>query len=79
MSEILLNGHADRRLRLRQIFIAKDTMKVQLINPPQYFSTYLNPVLIDGDRWAAILELIGYRGRILVGKWSDLSSYSAGY
>jgi hypothetical protein len=54
-------------------------MKVPMINPPQYLLTYLNPVLIDGDRWAAIMYLTDCRGRIIVGKWSDLTSYSAGY
>jgi hypothetical protein len=54
-------------------------MKIQIINPPYFLSAYLNPVSIDGDRWAAIMELFGYRGRIIVGKWSDLSYYSDGY
>lgn len=54
-------------------------MKVLIINPPRYLSTYLNPALIDGDRWAAVVELTGYRGRIIVGKWSDTSGYSEGY
>jgi hypothetical protein len=54
-------------------------MKVPIINPPRYLSTYVSPVLIDDDRWAAILTLTGCRGRIIVGKWSDHTGYSHGY
>lgn len=54
-------------------------MKFKLINPPSYLSAYLNPVLIDGERWAAVMTLFDGRGRIIMGDWSDTTGYSDGY
>jgi hypothetical protein len=54
-------------------------VKVSLINPTSDLKDYLNPVLLDGERWAAVMVLTENRGRILVGSLRDLSIYQFGY